>query len=249
MKESDVKVGMKVEIVEENGCGTKKGSILEILRDDHDGTCLLSDDTFYCYDKFEPIEKKSDLSECYKKMQEASGIKVGDKVKVLRKASRFENGWNNSWKMDDAVGNIYAVVKVESDHDIHLSYNDGHFGFPFFVLEKIEDGPRKKNYSDAMNKVAQNIDARIERYYVRIQDLINDLKDANDIDTFMKIKKDIMYEITKMLPIGAVACPFCTESCSNCEYKEKHGGCGSKSNYGKLINAIRNLQVCIENYY
>ena len=36
--------------------------------------------------------------EDYLKGQKASGIKVGDKVRVTRKANSHENGWNTFWE-------------------------------------------------------------------------------------------------------------------------------------------------------
>jgi len=74
----------------------------------------------------------------------AHEFKVGDKVKVLRKAKTHELGWGDSWEreMDEAVGNI-GTVKYISER---LKYNvvvSGpkvpHFGYPSFVLELVTE--------------------------------------------------------------------------------------------------------------
>lgn len=82
------------------------------------------------------------VQEAYETLQENCGIKVGDKVKVLRTAEMNELGWANNWtaSMDSAVGNIFEVKYLNSE-GIGLSLDFGYFttfGFPFFVLEKIE---------------------------------------------------------------------------------------------------------------
>jgi len=65
----------------------------------------------------------------------ASGLKVGDKVKVLRTANDQEDGWHNSWTtyMDKAVGNIYKIVDDNGKDGFEL--NLGNRCFPYFVLE------------------------------------------------------------------------------------------------------------------
>lgn len=65
-------------------------------------------------------------------------VKKGDKVRVTRKADSYEDGWDNSWTqdMDKAVGNVYTVADIHED-DIVLG-GAGYFGYPYFVLEKVE---------------------------------------------------------------------------------------------------------------
>jgi len=95
--------------------------------------------------------KEKELLQCaYTYMEEHCGIKVGDKVKVSRRAVPRECGWTNDWNdtpvmgnMNDCVGKTKTVTRVGrisrdgfSSLGIEL---DGHFQFPFFVLEKITD--------------------------------------------------------------------------------------------------------------
>lgn len=73
----------------------------------------------------------------YTEYQEASGLKVGDKVKVTRRADSFENGWTRTWveQMDDDVGEIYTISSF-GDKAAGVMLEDGWY-FPFFVLEKV----------------------------------------------------------------------------------------------------------------
>ena len=80
------------------------------------------------------------LEECYIYMQSKCGIKVGDKIKVLRKASNQELGWSNNWNpdMDYLVGNTYNVSEVNKN-GICVKRKDcfKNWFLPFFILEKI----------------------------------------------------------------------------------------------------------------
>ncbi len=64
-----------------------------------------------------------------------SGINVGDKVKVLKKAKYHERGWNNCWvpSMDASVGNVFLVDKDNGISGFH--FKEG-CNYPYFVLEK-----------------------------------------------------------------------------------------------------------------
>lgn len=82
-------------------------------------------------------------------MQEESGFKVGDKVRVLRKAGNYEMGWGTTWakKKDNWVGEIGEVVDVDLlalEVGFTIGFNIGlkeeeSWYFPFFVLEKVEE--------------------------------------------------------------------------------------------------------------
>lgn len=93
------------------------------------------------------------MGKTYKERQGECGLKVGDKVKILREVVDFEDGWDNVWvpRMSKCVGDtgvirgIYEALGVQVKTD-----NYGAYFFPYFVLEKVEDnetpkqpGPRK----------------------------------------------------------------------------------------------------------
>jgi len=83
------------------------------------------------------------IKEEYLKKQKASGIKVGDRVRVLRKAKEGERGWGNSWveDMDGKVGKTGIVHYVDEEFGIGLSGST--CGFPYFVLEKVKKTKKK----------------------------------------------------------------------------------------------------------
>jgi hypothetical protein len=81
------------------------------------------------------------LQEDYLKMQGNCGIKVGDKVRVLRKAESYEMGWNCDWieDMDNCIGEIGEVVDINPG-GFDIKFKDlAYWCFPFFVLEKVEE--------------------------------------------------------------------------------------------------------------
>ena len=81
--------------------------------------------------------------EAQNKFIEATNLKVGDKVKVLRKAKDNELGWNNRWvdDMKNWVGEINEVINFNATSGIRVysSERKDSWNFPFFVLEKVEE--------------------------------------------------------------------------------------------------------------
>ena len=79
------------------------------------------------------------IEEAYQIMAKASGIQVGDTVKVLRKAYDNEMGWSEVWtdSMDMLVGNSF-IVKEVTKNGIYVVNRT--WGLPFFVLEVLKKG-------------------------------------------------------------------------------------------------------------
>jgi len=76
------------------------------------------------------------MSEEYLKWHKESGIKVGDKVRVLRQARPKELGWY----MQDVspCHSINGILKVREDQrERGFVLDDGEF-YPYFVLEVVE---------------------------------------------------------------------------------------------------------------
>lgn len=76
----------------------------------------------------------------------ANNIKVGDKVKVIRKCETEENGWGCTWNihvMDSAVDKVFKIVNSHYQKGIllRIGIDDCWFDcwFPYFVLEKVEE--------------------------------------------------------------------------------------------------------------
>lgn len=87
-------------------------------------------------------EKEESYEERQKEWIAANNIKLGDKVRILRKARDHENGWLNRWgglEMDREVGKIGRVTSIFSD--IRVDTDTNWFFYPYFVLEKVEDEP------------------------------------------------------------------------------------------------------------
>lgn len=72
----------------------------------------------------------------YEINQLASGIEVGDTVKVLETSSDFARGWVNTWTEDmtEKVGKTFRVSGIYGDSGV----SDGMFCYPYFVLEIVK---------------------------------------------------------------------------------------------------------------
>jgi hypothetical protein len=90
------------------------------------------------------ISSEPTPEEQYLKGHEASGIQVGDTVKVTRKAKRGVGGWDVPWvvSMDRMVGQS-LTVKREATTAVGFLLGDGgdEYWFPYFVLEKVTPEP------------------------------------------------------------------------------------------------------------
>lgn len=102
----------------------------------------------------------------YKENHRKSGIKIGDKVKILRKAESFECGWKNGWvpEMNRMVGMTSIITGDSGEYGFVLE--DG-LGYPYFVLEIVSetylDGHKKSGI-----KVGDQVKVlRIARSYER----------------------------------------------------------------------------------
>ena len=72
----------------------------------------------------------------YMERQDACGIEVGDRVKVLRRAESREDGWPDTWEpeMNGMVG-MFWTVKAVGEFGVLIGTHGG-WNFPYFVLEK-----------------------------------------------------------------------------------------------------------------
>jgi len=83
----------------------------------------------------------AEINDAYLKLHRACGIKVGDKVKILRKAKTQEMGWDNAWvePQNKTVGKILEVTGDSDDKGFYLGSSI--YAYPFYVLEKIPHEP------------------------------------------------------------------------------------------------------------
>lgn len=92
--------------------------------------------------------------EAYLILQESSGIKKGDIVKVLRSAKSYKMGWMNSWVsiMNYAIGKKFKVDTVRGDGVWLLGK-----GYPFFVLELIKSAPKEVTMKEVNDKFGYEV--------------------------------------------------------------------------------------------
>lgn len=85
------------------------------------------------------VKKQKPYEELQAKWLEENDIKVGDYVKVTRKAKDYEDGWSSIWDifMNDSVGKVLQVRNSNSTkYGIELT---DYKRYPYFVLEKTEE--------------------------------------------------------------------------------------------------------------
>ena len=82
-----------------------------------------------------------DIYEAYIEAEKSSGLKVGDRVVVTRKAERHELGWRNSWPsgMNRYIGITMTVEDISTTGNGIRMDKYPYIRFPFFVLELIEE--------------------------------------------------------------------------------------------------------------
>ena len=80
----------------------------------------------------------------YEKLQELwvaeTGLKVGDKVKILRKFEDGESGSTPDWnpEMSATIGEVGEVIQI-SNNSIGVKFGEDSWVYPFTVLEKIKE--------------------------------------------------------------------------------------------------------------
>ena len=82
------------------------------------------------------------MEKTYKERQAECGLKVGDKVKILREVGDFEDGWGNDWvpRMSECVGDTGVIGDMYGASGVQVKTdNYGAYFFPYFVLEKVEE--------------------------------------------------------------------------------------------------------------
>ena len=100
-----------------------------------------------------------DTSAGYLAFHKASGLKVGDMVKVVRKANDHEMGWGDIWAgyMDDFVDRTYKITGDATWYGWEL---DNKCTFPTFVLQKVDFTPAPQP-APATEEIVINKDSAI----------------------------------------------------------------------------------------
>jgi hypothetical protein len=107
-----------------------------------------------------------ELNKAYETLGNAINFKVGDKVRILRKADTFELGWCCDWssKMDKYIGKIVEIDKVFPCGCIKI---DGYF-FPWFVLELVE--PVSEKHTITIDGKSTEVD---DKTYQKVKNLFD----------------------------------------------------------------------------
>lgn len=89
------------------------------------------------------------MKQVYLLAQEHCGLKVGDWVRVTRKAENHEAGWDHTWVTgSNELLNEKGVIQFIDKDGIHITFPDKkaiNFTFPYFVLKKFnsQEAPLK----------------------------------------------------------------------------------------------------------
>ena len=80
--------------------------------------------------------------EDYLSEQKKCELKIGDVVKITRKAETYENGWNNAWVTPNMNRYVNQIHKINIITDVGIFLEDcANFAFPYFILKKVS--PKK----------------------------------------------------------------------------------------------------------
>ena len=103
--------------------------------------CISLDVPFFALELVEKAKTNNlATSDDYLAFHNASGLKVGDTVKVVRIAKDYEMGWGDIWAgyMDDFVDRTYKITGDATWYGWELNNK---CTFPTFVLQKVDSTP------------------------------------------------------------------------------------------------------------
>lgn len=136
----DIKVNMWVKCVEGYKARLITGNYY-YTEDEVDNNVRVMDDKdcsgFFRKSRFVPAS--------YKEAHKASGFKVGDKVRIIKRATDHEKGWISSWH---PLMNQYFYKEGLITHDggfegFIINCDGDCWHYPFFVLEKVTEKQNK----------------------------------------------------------------------------------------------------------
>ena len=102
------------------------------------------------------------IKEAYEVMQKASGIKKGDKIKILRTSIEDEMGYCGCSTSE--VGEIEKVTRTQGEDGIQI---DGYFWYPFFILEVVEKAKDENMITVAGKEYSEATLAKAMKEYVK----------------------------------------------------------------------------------
>lgn len=116
------------------GSFTMSGILSEIRKDSANPFCIKCNNNTYEYPCI-IVKKEPCYEDQVKQWIEENNLKVGDYVKVNRRAENHADGLDDYWYdlMRDSVGKILKVKEISN----FITLDNG-INYPYFVLEKIE---------------------------------------------------------------------------------------------------------------
>lgn len=92
------------------------------------------------------LQQQAELKAAYLIMHKASGLKVGDTVRVIRRVKSHQMGWDVHWNsdMNRSVGKTFRITKDGGWTGFTLGE---WFTYPWFCLELVEAGKKGQNHS------------------------------------------------------------------------------------------------------
>ena len=145
-----------------------------------------------------------EIRKLYLELQNEAGFKIGDKVKVLRGAKRYESGWDAYWvdEMDNAVGKIGKIIYVSDDIGITVDVDGlGMYIYPYFVLEKVVEQTYHVGQHFIFNDNSEYLLARVGGNEINLFNLSSGGKCGSSVrvDNDYKIKEDEMKKLADTL--------------------------------------------------
>ena len=150
-------------------------------------------------------KREPSYAELASKWIEENDLKVGDYVRVTRKAKSNEKEWSDSWSvyMDYYIGKTVCVDSIGKEYGtIFLSLDNSLYNFPYFVLEKVEN-PKCVPFT-SMEELASTYEETMQGY--DIYTFIDNLR-CNGM--WIRCKEDCgVYQIIGMSADGVIVAGF-----------------------------------------
>jgi hypothetical protein len=136
--------------------------------------------------------REVNMSDSYIEGLKASGLKIGDVVRVTRAAKTQESGWNNSWmtpQMNGFIGKEYTIDYISERSGIRFK-EDSRYLFPYFILEPITTD----RLTDILNLSFDGNDLSIIDSHTRIRKFIlrKTIPKVQRLEAFRYLQKEGM---------------------------------------------------------
>lgn len=137
----------------------------------------------------------------YLAFHNASGLRVGDSVKVVRKAEDYEMGWGDIWSgyMNDFVDRTYKITGDATWYGWEL---DSKWSFPTFVLQKVDSAPAPQP-APATEEIVINKDSAVVNGKVLTKEEIGKLyyRVVRGGKSMKKSKKKTVKNLVPLVPV------------------------------------------------